>query len=87
MDEKKKRRSPSDKSHYYKPRVTKTIADSPIARARIMRGMTQAQLGAALSEPVTGMTIARYESRQRDIKVSTLQEIAAVLGVDVTELI
>ena len=59
--------------------------DSPIAAARIDKGMTQKQLADALG---TGQSlVARWETGGRVPKMQTLQRIAAALGVEWTELI
>lgn len=59
--------------------------DSPIAAARIDKGMTQKQLADALG--VGQSIIARWETGGRVPKMQTLQRIAAALGVDWTTLI
>lgn len=59
--------------------------DSPIAAARIDKGMTQKQLADALG--VGQSIIARWETGGRVPKMQTLQRIAAALGVDWIELI
>lgn len=59
--------------------------DSPIAAARIDKGMTQKQLADALG--VGQSIIARWETGGRVPKMQTLQRIAEALGVDWIELI
>ena len=67
---------------YTLPRHTN---DSAIARARIDKGMTQAQLGAAIGVGKT--QIANWETGYRNPKMQSLMKIADVLGVDWTTLI
>lgn len=59
--------------------------DSPIAAARINKGMTQKQLADALG--IGQSLVARWETGGRVPKMQTLQRIAAALGVDWIELI
>lgn len=59
--------------------------DSPIAAARIDKGMTQKQLADALG--IGQSLVARWETGGRVPKMQTLQRIAAALGVDWIELI
>jgi len=56
-----------------------------ITTLRQRRGMTQADLAAAIG--VSQPAIASYESGKRDMPLSRLGEIAAALGVDVGVLV
>ena len=58
--------------------------DSPIARARIARGMTQKQLADAIG--VKSSQIANWENGYRKPKIEALMKIAVALGVDVMSL-
>lgn len=58
---------------------------SPIRAARIAAGMTQQQLADALG--VAQQSVTRWETGEREPRVSTLKRIAAVLGCDVTALL
>lgn len=58
---------------------------SPIRAARIAAGMTQQQLADALG--VAQQSVTRWETGEREPRISTLRRIAAVLGCDVTALL
>lgn len=58
---------------------------SPIRAARLAAGMTQQQLADALG--VAQQSVTRWETGEREPRVSTLKRIAAVLGCDVTALL
>lgn len=58
---------------------------SPIRAVRIAAGMTQQQLADALG--VAQQSVTRWETGEREPRVSTLRRIAAVLGCDVTALL
>ena len=58
---------------------------SPIRAARIAAGMTQQQLADALG--IAQQSVARWETGEREPRVSPLKRIAAVLGCDVTALL
>lgn len=58
---------------------------SPIRTARIAAGMTQQQLADALG--VAQQSVTRWETGEREPRVSTLRRIAAVLGCDLSALL
>ena len=58
--------------------------DSPIAKARRAKGMTQTQLAIAVG--VINAQISNWERGIRNPKYENLQKIADVLGVDVRTL-
>lgn len=58
---------------------------SPIRAARIAAGMTQQQLADALG--IAQQSVARWETGEREPRVSTLKRIAAVLGCDLSVLL
>lgn len=58
---------------------------SPIRAARIAAGMTQQQLADALG--VAQQSVTRWETGEREPRVSTLRRIAAVLGCDLSALL
>lgn len=58
---------------------------SPIRAVRIAAGMTQQQLADALG--VAQQSVTRWETGEREPRVSTLKRIAAVLGCDLRDLI
>lgn len=58
---------------------------SPIRAVRIAAGMTQQQLADALG--VAQQSVTRWETGEREPRISTLRRIAAVLGCDVTALL
>lgn len=58
---------------------------SPIRAARIAAGMTQQQLADALG--VAQQSVTRWETGEREPRVSTLKRIAAALGCDITALL
>lgn len=58
---------------------------SPIRAARIAAGMTQQQLADALG--IAQQSVARWETGEREPRVSTLKRIAAALGCDLRDLI
>lgn len=59
--------------------------NSPIAKMRIERNITQKELADKLN--VTQICVSRYENGDRDIKLSMLRKIAAALDCKVSELI
>lgn len=59
--------------------------DSQIALARLARGMTQAQLAAAIG--VSTSQIALWETGARNPKLNALQKIAAALDIKLDDLI
>ena len=58
---------------------------SPIAAARLAKGLTQAQLAEAVG--TTQGQIARWETGARNPKVPALAKIAQALGVTIEQLI
>ena len=58
---------------------------SPIRTARIAAGMTQQQLADSLG--VAQQSVTRWETGEREPRVSTLKRIAAVLGCDLSALL
>lgn len=58
---------------------------SPIRAARIAAGMTQQQLADALG--VAQQSVTRWETGEREPRVSTLKRIAAALGCDLSALL
>ena len=58
---------------------------SPIRAARIAAGMTQQQLADALG--IAQQSVTRWETGEREPRVSTLKRIAAVLGCDLSALL
>lgn len=58
---------------------------SPIRAARIAAGMTQQQLADALG--ISQVSVTRWETGEREPRVSTLKRIAAVLGCDLSALL
>lgn len=58
---------------------------SPISAARKAAGMTQQQLADALG--IAQQSVARWETGEREPRVSTLKRIAAVLGCDIAALL
>lgn len=58
---------------------------SPIRAVRIAAGMTQQQLADALG--VAQQSVTRWETGEREPRVSTLRRIAAVLGCDLSALL
>ena len=58
---------------------------SPIRAVRIAAGMTQQQLADALG--VAQQSVTRWETGEREPRVSTLKRIAAVLGCDLSALL
>ena len=72
----------SNSRDYTAPRHTN---DSPIAQARISRGMTQAQLAEAIG--VKQQQVGQWENGGRNPKMDALMRIGAALGVDWTTLI
>ena len=67
---------------YTVPRHTN---DSPIAQARIDKGVTQQQLAEAIG--VLQQQIGAWESGRRKPKIDALMRIGDALGVDWTTLI
>ena len=67
---------------YSLPRHTN---DSPIARARLKKGWTQAQLADAIGS--NQQQIAGWESGVRKPKMNALMRIGDALGIDWTTLI
>lgn len=59
--------------------------DSPIAAARMAKGMTQAQLAKALG--VIQQQVARWETGESEPRVFTLKKIGAALGVEWSTLV
>ena len=57
----------------------------PISAARKAAGMTQQQLADALG--IAQQSVARWETGEREPRVSTLKRIAAALGCDLRDLI
>lgn len=64
------------------PRCTN---DSPIARIRIERGLTQAQLAERLGMPQ--QTVSRWEQGTRTPSAKSLKAVAAVLECSMDELV
>lgn len=58
---------------------------SPIRAARIAAGMTQQQLADALG--ISQVSVTRWETGEREPRVSTLNRIASVLGCNLRDLI
>jgi transcriptional regulator with XRE-family HTH domain len=58
-----------------------------IRLARIVRGLTQAELGAALQPKQTRAGIANIESAKQRVLVHTLVQIVAALGVSFEEIL
>lgn len=58
---------------------------SPIRTARIAAGMTQQQLADALG--IAQQSVTRWETGEREPRISTLRRIAAVLGCDLSALL
>ncbi len=58
---------------------------SPIRAARIAAGMTQQQLADALG--ISQVSVTRWETGEREPRVSTLKRIASVLGCNLRDLI
>lgn len=67
---------------YTVPRHTN---DSPIAQARIAKGMTQQQLAEAIG--VLQQQIAGWETGARKPKIDALMRMADAMGIDWTTLI
>lgn len=67
---------------YNLPRHTN---DSPIARARLKKGWTQAQLADAIGS--NQQQIAGWESGARKPKMNALMRIGDAMGIDWTTLI
>lgn len=67
---------------YTVPRHTN---DSPIAQARIAKGMTQQQLADAIG--VKQSQIAGWETGARKPKIDALMRMADAMGIDWTTLI
>lgn len=63
------------------------MPDQPslIRAARIAAGMTQQQLADALG--IAQQSVARWETGEREPRVSTLRRIAAVLGCNLSALL
>lgn len=60
-------------------------AHSKIKEFRKKQGLTQQELADKLN--VTKSTICRYENNERDIKITTLKQIAKALNIPVTKLV
>lgn len=73
---------PKRNRDYTLPRRTN---DSLIAKARLAKGLTQAQLAEAIGVKPT--QIANWEQGTRKPKVGALMKIADALGIDWTTLI
>jgi transcriptional regulator with XRE-family HTH domain len=58
-----------------------------IAAARGLRGLSQGELGAALTRPRTHGTISHIEGAVTSLTVDDLLDIARVLGVDAAALL
>jgi len=58
-----------------------------IKKSRESKKMTQTELGAALSTPVTPTAISLYEDGKRDLTIEALSEIADKLDVSLGYLI
>ena len=54
---------------------------SPLRRRRIMRGLTQQELGAKAG--TTGQAIAEIESRRRIARPAVMRRVADALGVEI----
>ncbi|MCD7956091.1 MAG: helix-turn-helix domain-containing protein [Lachnospiraceae bacterium] len=61
--------------------------NTKIKKIRIAKGLTQQQLGDLCDPPVAGANIRKYENGKQTPKLSTLQKIAAALGVSPFDLI
>lgn len=59
--------------------------DSPIARIRIERGLTQAQLAERLGMPQ--QTVSRWEQGTRTPSAKSLKAMAGALGCSMDELV
>lgn len=66
-----------------------SVIGASIRAAREAKQMTQLDLGHALgwTGPDAGAQISRFESGNKEPRISTLQRIAAALGVTVSQLI
>jgi transcriptional regulator with XRE-family HTH domain len=58
-----------------------------IKETREAKGMSQGELGAKLTKPLTPTAISLYERGGRDISLETLAEIANLLGISMQDFI
>jgi len=58
-----------------------------IKRCREIKGLTQAELGSKLSNPLTATAISLYEKGDREASLKVLSEIAEILDVSLQFLI
>ncbi|QSR17262.1 helix-turn-helix domain-containing protein [Novosphingobium sp. KA1] len=61
------------------------LLQSLLVEARKAKGLTQAELAAALNKPQS--FVAKYENGERRIDVVEFVDIAAVLGISTTDLL
>lgn len=61
------------------------LLQSLLVDARKAKGLTQAELAAALNKPQS--FVAKYENGERRIDVVEFVDIAAVLGISTTDLL
>ena len=60
------------------------MAMSKLKRYRVLKEMSQKELGSKCG--ISDVTISRYETGQRQLTVKSAKKIAAVLGVEWSEL-
>lgn len=67
--------------------MTKRTIGKRIRAEREALGWSQPELGRRLKRPVTGTTVYRWESGRMMPSVFTLRDVAAALGVTLSDLI
>jgi transcriptional regulator with XRE-family HTH domain len=63
-------------------RTSRRVLQHQLARRRVEIGMTQTEAGAAMK--TSQSAIARLESGEHDVRMSTLERYAAVLGCSIS---
>lgn len=55
-----------------------------LRQARLMRGMSQKELGQGIKKPITFQQVQKYENATNRISVEMLEEFAAILKLPIT---
>lgn len=67
--------------------MARKYAQNRIREVRKAAGMSQEELGGAMSAELTGSTIAKLENSRMALSLDYLTEIAKILQVEVSELL